>query len=63
MQKKVINGFKINPIGIGMWMVGGGIHREENVVFASYDNDEKEIEAIKCSSFLNQSFMTNINKT
>ena len=49
MQKKVINGFELNPIGIGTWMMGGGIHRDENIIFASYDNDEKEIKAIKYS--------------
>lgn len=48
-KTKTLNNFKINPIGIGTWMMGGGYYRESKVTFATYDNDSTEIEAIKYS--------------
>lgn len=49
INKKKIGNSEIHPIGIGTWEIGGGIHREEGIIFADYDNEEKEIAAIKYS--------------
>lgn len=50
MQKTItINGFEINTIGIGTWLMGGGWSSEFNMTFADYDNDEESIKAIRYS--------------
>jgi len=49
MKDKFINNFKLNPIGIGTWMMGGGWYADAKVPYSDYRNDEKEIDAIKYS--------------
>lgn len=46
---KSIKGFKVNPIGVGTWTMGGGWYPEAKVPYADYKNDSKEIEAIQYS--------------
>lgn len=49
MKEKYINSFKINPIGVGTWMMGGGVYIESKTPYSDYDNDERDIAAIKYS--------------
>jgi len=48
MKKKKINGFEVNPVGIGTWGMGGN-RFEDGILYADYDNDNKAIEAIRYS--------------
>lgn len=47
-MKKNINGFPIHPVGIGTWLMGGGMFTDK-IPFAVYGGEEKEIEAIRYS--------------
>ncbi len=49
MKDKFINGFKINPIGIGTWLMGGGWYSDIRIPYSDYTNDERDIAAIKYS--------------
>lgn len=49
MTDKIINGFKLNPIGIGTWMMGGGWDAEKKSAFADTTHDTEDITAIKYS--------------
>lgn len=44
-----ILGKQVHKIGIGTWLMGGGVNSENGIVFADYDNDEKDIVAIRYS--------------
>lgn len=44
-----ILGKKVHKLGVGTWMMGGGVNREKGIVYADYDNDERDIEAIRYS--------------
>ncbi len=46
--EKNIGDTRVNPIGIGTWMMGGG-YLEGKIPFASYGNELHEIEAIRYS--------------
>lgn len=50
MNKTInINGFEINKIGIGTWMMGGGWDKENSITYADYEHDEEAIKAIRYS--------------
>lgn len=49
MKKIAIKGKTINPIGIGTWLMGGGIYENLGITYANYDEDDKHIKAIKYS--------------
>lgn len=44
-----ILGKQVHKIGIGTWMMGGGVNRDKAIVYADWDNDENNIKAIKYS--------------
>ena len=44
----------VNPIGIGTWMMGGGIYRESKTTYAIYGTESAEISAIRHSIELGQ---------
>lgn len=46
LEKKFINNFEIHPIGIGTWLMGGGLF-EDRTPYANYEHDEVEIKAIQ----------------
>ncbi|MPM62763.1 Aldo-keto reductase YhdN [bioreactor metagenome] len=39
----------VNPLGIGTWMIGGGIYLESKTTYATYGNEEEEVKAIRYS--------------
>lgn len=39
----------INPIGIGTWLMGGGVYPESKTTFAVYGQEQREIDAIRFS--------------
>jgi len=49
MKDKYIGNFKVNPIGIGTWMMGGGWYADAKVPYSNYENDNIEIDSIKYS--------------
>lgn len=53
MEAKQIAGFPVHPIGIGTWGMGGA-RSADGTVYASYDRDEEEAEAIRYSLSLGQ---------
>lgn len=54
MNFKEIGKKTVNPIGIGTWMMGGGIYRDTKTTFAIYGTEEKEIKSIRHSIELGQ---------
>ena len=48
MAEHGIGGVELHPIGIGTWAMGGS-RLSDGTVFASYEDDEKEAEAIRYS--------------
>jgi diketogulonate reductase-like aldo/keto reductase len=53
IETKIINGFKVHPIGIGTWQMGGGLF-EDRTAFANYEQDQSEIKAIRYALSLGQ---------
>lgn len=49
MPIKAIGNFPIHPIGIGTYLMGGGVYPETKQSFADYSTDKNEIEAIRYS--------------
>lgn len=49
MEYKQLGNKKVNPIGIGTWLMGGGVYVESKTTFAVYDHDEEAIAAIRYS--------------
>lgn len=50
MNKTInINGFEINKIGVGTWLMGGGWDKENSITFADYEHDDESIKAIRYS--------------
>jgi len=50
MNKTInINGFEINKIGIGTWLMGGGWDKENSITYADYEHDDDSIKAIRYS--------------
>jgi diketogulonate reductase-like aldo/keto reductase len=49
MKYVKVGNMNVSVIGIGTWCVGGGIHLDTGIIYADYDNEKKEIEAIKYS--------------
>ena len=52
-EMKVIGDFRIHPIGIGTWLVGGGPDKDGNIV-ADTSDDERILEALRCSLKMGQ---------
>jgi len=53
VNAKLIAGIPVHPIGIGTWGMGGA-RLSDGTVYASYDSDETEAEAIRASLSLGQ---------